>query len=143
MIEDMENEMKSIGRIEEAVAGKRSGRFNCAQAVACAFADIVGMDVAVVERLTGAFGTGMGCMEGTCGALVGAGFIVGAVSPDRVSAMKSMRGIVSAFNAKNGATICKILKGIETGKPLRACDGCVEDAATLLQDFLRENVTNR
>ena len=131
------------GKVEEAVANKRCGRYNCAQSVACAFAEVAGLDVSTAERLTGAFGTGMGCMEGTFGALVGAGFIVSALSADRVSAMKNLRGIVSAFQAKNGATVCKVLKGIESGVPLRSCDGCVEDAATLLQDFLRENVTNR
>lgn len=129
--------------VKAAVENKRSGRFNCAQSVACAYAGVAGMDSAVAERLTSAFGTGMGCMEGTCGALIGAGVIVSAVSLDRVSAMKSMRGIVSAFHAKNGATVCKLLKGIESGVPLRSCDGCVEDAACLLQDFLRENVTKR
>ncbi len=152
----MKEQLKSVGsdevvsgrkcvvddKVMVAVENKRSGRYNCAQAVACAYADEVGMEHATLEKLAAAFGTGMGSMEATCGALIGAGLIVGAVSSDRLSAMKNMRGIVSAFQAKNGATVCKLLKGVESGVPLRGCDGCVEDSARLLQDFLRENVTN-
>ena len=77
-----------------------------------------------------------GCLEGTCGALVGAGLVLGAVSKDRTEAMKRMKVVVTGFHSKNGATVCKHLKGIETGQPLRSCPGCVEDAAELLGDVL-------
>lgn len=31
------------------------------------------------------------------------------------------------FREKNGSTVCKELKGIESGKVLRSCPGCIED----------------
>lgn len=129
----MEFESKS----ELAAAKKRSGEYNCAQAVACTYADVVGADESLVRAATSAFGTGMGNMNGTCGALVGAGVILGIRINDRVLSRSAMKRIMTAFQAKNGATICRELKGVGTGCPLRACDGCVADAAQLLEDELR------
>ena len=33
---------------------------------------------------------------------------------------------------------CKDLKGVETGKMVRSCPGCIEDAATILADILKK-----
>ena len=36
------------------------------------------------------------------------------------------------FEQRNGATQCKLLKGVGTGKVLRECSACVADAAEFL-----------
>ena len=46
--------------------------YNCAQAVACTYCDLVGVSEEEAFRSTEAFGLGMGGMLGTCGALSGA-----------------------------------------------------------------------
>jgi len=133
--------------IAEAVAMKSSGKYNCAQAVACAYASLIGTDREQIYNTANAFGRGMGCMEATCGALTGAGIILGIATGDRVKAMQMMAAILKRFEQRNGATICKALKGVtinpQTGKitpscPLRACDLCVADAAEFLADALNE-----
>lgn len=125
-------------RVADAVGRKQCGKYNCAQSVACAFADAADVSEDVLYRMAGAFGTGMGCLEGTCGALVGAGMVISAVSADRVAAMKRMRAVMEAFTLKNGASVCKELKGISTGTALRSCPGCVEDASALLASVLED-----
>lgn len=125
-------------RIEAAREKKASGKYNCAQAVACTYASAIGLDEEAVRSLTNAFGTGMGTMDGTCGALVGAGVIIGAASPDRATGMKRMKGIMTAFAARNGAVTCRQLKGIDTKCPLRDCNDCVADAAEFLEGQLAE-----
>ena len=40
------------------------------------------------------------------------------------------------FEEKNGSGICSELKGINTGKVLRSCDGCVADAAEIAEKYL-------
>ena len=45
-------------------------------------------------------------------------------------------GIVDAFEAKNGSTICGELKGVNTGTVLRTCPGCIEDAVDLVSEVL-------
>ena len=55
---------------------KKQSGCNCAQAVLCTYADIVGIDEETAMRLAAPFGAGMGNMEGTCGAIVGAGLVL-------------------------------------------------------------------
>ena len=57
-------------RIEYAT--RRKKEMNCCQAVLVAFADKLGKSENELLRLGSGFGSGMGTMEGTCGALVGA-----------------------------------------------------------------------
>lgn len=124
-------------RINDAVERKRSGRFNCAQAVACAYCDVAGVEEETMRNLTNAFGVGMGSMDGTCGALVGAGVVLGMVRGDRGAAMRDMKALVTRFKAQNGSVTCRDLKGVGGGVPLRACNDCVADAATFLEEHLR------
>ena len=56
-------------------------KFNCAQAVACAFAKEVGADEKTLFRAAEGLGLGMGGMEGTCGALSGAILLAGMKNP--------------------------------------------------------------
>ena len=87
------------------MARKKSGKYNCDQAVTSVYCDVAGLDEELAMRLAGAYGTGMGCLEGTCGALVGAGMILGMASANRMEAMMRMRMVMEAFRQRNGATI--------------------------------------
>ena len=89
-------------------------------------------------NIAGAFGGGMGNMEGTCGALVGAGLVLGLVNKDKVKSMKQMRQIMTRFQERNGATQCKLLKGVGTKNVLRECPLCVADAAEFLEELLQQ-----
>ena len=44
--------------------------------------------------------------------------------------------IITKFQERNGATQCKLLKGVGTGKPLRDCPDCVSDASEFLEEFI-------
>ena len=91
-------------------------------------------------NIAGAFGGGMGNMEGTCGALVGAGLVLGMVNKDRIKSMKQMRHIMTKFQERNGATQCKLLKGVGTKVILRQCPDCVADAAELMEEQLSQPI---
>jgi C_GCAxxG_C_C family probable redox protein len=123
-------------RKQIAAERKRCGSHNCAQAILCTYADKAGVDDATARNIANAFGAGMGNMEGTCGALVGAGVVLGMATGDRVKSMKGMKQMMSRFQERNGATQCKLLKGVETGKVLRECPDCVGDAAEFLEELL-------
>jgi C_GCAxxG_C_C family probable redox protein len=111
----------------------QNGTHNCAQAVICTYADLAGIDEETARNLGNAFGAGMGTMEGTCGALVGAGIVLGLATKDRAAARKGIKQIMTQFQQRNGATQCKMLKGVGTGVVLRECTGCVADAAEFLE----------
>ena len=78
----------------------------------------------------------MGNMQGTCGALVGAGMVLGLHHQNPARAMQAMRHVISRFQERNGATQCRMLKGIDTGQVLRECPLCVADATEFLEETL-------
>lgn len=125
-----------VMRKEIAAEKKRCNSHNCAQAILHTYADVAGIDEEVAMDIANAFGAGMGNMEGTCGALVGAGMILGMVRKDKAKSMKQMREIMTKFQERNGATQCKLLKGVGTKTVLRACPDCVADAAEFLEQEL-------
>ena len=125
-------------KIQSAVEKKQTGRYNCAQAVACSFCEHTQLDEATMRHAALGLGAGMGNMEGTCGALTGAGLVIGLVcKEDKPRAMKMSRTLMNKFHERNGATQCKLLKGAESGNVIRSCDDCVADAAEFLEEILK------
>ena len=110
----------------KALEYKHKG-YNCCQAVTAALADLTDLDRERLTEISAGFGSGMGNMEGNCGALVGAVLMAGAVSKGNGS-MRLARQISEKFAQKCGATVCKTIKGVETGRPLCSCDECVRNA---------------
>lgn len=119
-----------MDRAEQAVAYKRTG--NCCQAVLLAFGDMLEMDDTRLTQLGKCFGSGMGGMQGTCGALVGAEMVLGLLG----GSMPQAKALHDAFTRTCGASICEDLKGIRTGKVLFPCDECVRQAALALEQIL-------
>lgn len=119
-------------------------KYNCAQAVALAFADEVGIDKETLFKICEGCGLGMGGMEGTCGAVTGAVILAGLKNSDgslddpktKASTYQLSKEILRQFQSKNGSTVCKDLKGVETGKVLRSCPDCIMDAVEIAQDVL-------
>lgn len=124
----------------QAVALRAEKGYNCAQAVACALAAEVGADPDATYRLSEGFGSGMGGMTETCGAVTGAVMVLsqlksaGTEQPGTTkgATYKLVRELVEGFREKNGSTVCRELKGVgcEHGM-LRSCPGCIEDAVEL------------
>lgn len=131
-------------RVERAVEKRNAEGYNCAQAVACTYCDLVGIDEKLLFEMTEALGLGMGCMEGTCGAVSGACVLAGLVSstgrlekPDSKSqSYKKAREIIERFKERNETITCKELKGIETGNIIRSCPDCIRDAAEFVEQVL-------
>jgi C_GCAxxG_C_C family probable redox protein len=135
-----------MSRIEKAIDNHNKG-YNCGQAVACAFCDVAGVEEETLFKMTEGMGLGMGCMEGTCGAVSGAVAILGLrnstanlEAPDsKAGTYQLSKELVQTFKNKNESIVCKDLKGVETKKVLRSCQGCIEDAAMILEDILEKN----
>ncbi|MBR5086922.1 MAG: C_GCAxxG_C_C family protein [Muribaculaceae bacterium] len=121
------------------LAIERKKACNCAQAVIATYADLASIDEETAMALGSAFGSGMGNMEGTCGALTGAAIVLGLVKRDKLKARKPMINIMKKFQERNGATQCKLLKGVGTGKVLRSCEDCVGDACGFLEEEISKN----
>ena len=109
---------------------------NCCQAVLCAFADEAGEEE--MKKLGAAFGLGMGNMEGTCGSLVAAEMLLGLKRYEGKSLLKQARAVSEMFKLYTGATLCKDIKGRDTGKVLCSCEDCVRNAVTICESGLYE-----
>ena len=90
------------------------------------------------------FGGGMGGLMGTCGAVNAMSMAAGlsnsckdlqacSTKPDTI---KKVRQMAKEFEEKNKSLICRELKGIDTGTPLRSCPGCIEDAVRIIGEHL-------
>ena len=119
-------------------AAQRKKEMNCCQAVLVAFASELGRSEEELLRLGSGFGSGMGTMEGTCGALVGA-IMVSSLLSEKGAAMAASRAIMPRFKELCGATICRDLKGIGTGKVLCSCENCVRNAVRATGEALAKD----
>lgn len=107
--------------------------YNCCQAVVCSFAEQLGADPATAFKMAEPFGLGMGDMSGRCGALSGALMTLGLAKSDGdLEAPRSKAGnykiavqMTECFRRKTGGTICRELKGVDTGKVLCSCPDCI------------------
>ena len=129
------NEMMLDERMD--YAAQRKKEMNCCQAVLVAFADKLGKSEDDLLRLGSGFGSGMATMEGTCGALVGT-IMVSSLRSAEGEVRNNSRAIMSRFKELcGGATICRDLKGIETGKMLCSCEDCVRNAVLAAGEALK------
>ncbi len=136
------NESEREARVARAHELHKSG-FNCAQAVACTCADLVGIDEATAFKMTEGLGGGMGSYTQTCGAVSGGCAIIGYAVSDgphnpktKGTTYKQVRQLVSRFGEQNGSTLCKELKGMTGGPVLRSCPDCVDDGIRMTLDIL-------
>ena len=119
---------------EKAVELKHSG-YNCAQAVLCVFTEETGLSEEFLKRIGAGFGVGMGCMEATCGALIGAEIMMGLEKYKGKPVLRTAKEMHQAFAEKCGASICKDLKGRDTGKVICECDDCVRHAVEMAEEM--------
>lgn len=130
-------------RVSNTIEKHKQG-YNCAQAVACTYCDLLGFEEETVFRMSEGFGAGMGGMSATCGAVSGAVLLAGLKSSDGELEAPKTKGktyqfskeIVNRFEEKCGSTICKELKGIGTGTPMHSCTDCIQDAAKIVENVL-------
>ena len=125
---------------EEAIKLHKKG-CNCAQSVVLAFKDHIDIDEETLYKITEAYGVGMGCQEGTCGAISGALLIAsylnsgGIGSKTKAKTYQVAKEIVNGFKEETGTIICKELKK-PNSKSYTSCDKCIAMACDLLENKL-------
>ena len=129
-------QMTDDERIEAAANLKRDGKCNCAQAVLKVFGDKIPLDDGNLMKLAAGFAAGMGGMESTCGALIGAVMAAGFLTEGK-GTPRLARDILERFREKSGAVVCKELKGVESGKILCSCPDCVRNAIAAMLEVVR------
>lgn len=129
-------------RFERADKMHASGG-NCAQSVSYALSDLADVDERTLFRMTEGFGAGMGCMEGTCGAVSGAVAVAGLINSSGSTSSITKAGtyklagrIVKEFKNQAGSLICKEIKNSGGGQALMDCHECIRQAVRIGVDVL-------
>ena len=122
-------------RAEKAVELKTSGMYNCAQSVTVALADLTKLSEEDLKQISAGFCAGMGNLEATCGALIGAGMIAGLKTEGR-GTLGVTRQIQEEFGRRCGAIKCKDLKAVTDGRPLCPCEDCVRNAVMIYGEVM-------
>ena len=94
--------------------------YNCCQAVAMTFADVIGLPEEEIARLTSGFGGGMGRMREVCGTVSAMTFVAGAMIPANDVTNKEaktanyalVQEMAGEFREMNGSIICRELLGL-------------------------------
>ena len=126
-------------RAAAAAELKTTGQCNCTQSVVKVFEDKLPVEGDTLRMLAAGYAAGMGCLESTCGALIGAVMVASILTEGRGTPAVA-RALVRSFEQRCGATICKELKGVATGVPLCPCPECVRNAVLALGDVLPDAV---
>lgn len=134
--------------------------YNCSQAVAGAFADVLGMDMDTVAKLAGGFGGGMGRLREVCGTFSGIVMVVSMLygySDPKDNATKTelytrIQELAEQFRRDNGSIICKELLGLSKpeGSPVpeqrtseyykkRPCPELCRYAADILERYIQDH----
>jgi len=135
--------------------------YNCAQAVFCAFADEMGMEVDQAAKLVSTMGGGMGRMREVCGAVSGMLLAAGAMygysdpkaSDDKTRVYDMAQQMALQFREKFGTVICRELLSPKQAGPSgpvatertaqfyqdRPCPELVRYAADILQQYMEEH----
>ena len=94
--------------------------YNCCQAVAMTFADVIGLPEDEIARLASGFGGGMGRMREVCGTVSAMTMVSGALIPANDVNDKSaktanyalVQEMAGEFKDRNGSIICRELLGL-------------------------------
>ena len=132
--------------------------YNCAQAVAAAFSEELGLTESQAARMVSAFGGGMGRLREVCGAVSGMLFVLSSLygydTPGDDESKKVLYGqvqeLAAAFREANGTIICRELLDHPSTDPnpsprtaefyaKRPCARFVLTAAELMDRFLEEH----
>ena len=132
--------------------------YNCAQAVAGAFAPEMGLSVDAAARLASGFGGGMGRMREVCGAVSGMTLAASALrgyndpkaGPEKTDTYAMIQELAGRFRAENGSIICREILDNPPSDPnptprtaefykTRPCAHMVMTAAGILDDYIAEH----
>ena len=134
--------------------------YNCAQAVALAFADKLSIPEDTIAKTVSPFGGGFGRMREVCGAVSGMLFVLGFTEGNgldvndekKLALYEKVQSLMNEFKKRNGSYICRELlslpdgnsepipeKRTETYYKKRPCAMLVGDACEILENYLSQN----
>lgn len=131
---------------KEIAVNKFKQGYNCCQAVACTYCEDFGISEKDMFRIGEGFGSGIGGLKDTCGAVMGMFQIISLANSagdmeqpleTKMDTYKKFQEAAAKFREKNRSIYCRNLKDKDGPQPLVCCVQCVEDAAALVEEYLK------
>ena len=135
--------------------------YNCAQAIAVAFCDYIGMEKEQAAKMASSFGGGMGRMREVCGAVSGmllvAGILYGYGTPGDDGIKKEhysrVQELAGAFREEIGSIVCREILKNPPSDPnptprtaefyaQRPCARMVYLATQIMEEYIKEHPVN-
>ena len=134
--------------------------YNCSQALALAFSDLIPMDKNTLLAMMSSFGGGMGRLREVCGAVSAmfavTGILYGYSAPETGDVKKEhyarIQDLAARFEKEWGSIVCRDLLGLTQKKDdptpsprtkeyygSRPCPTIIGDAAEILETYIKEN----
>lgn len=132
--------------------------YNCAQAVALAYEDMLDLSPEQIANMMSGFGGGIGRMREVCGSVSGAVFVISSLygynEPKDFEGKKQLysdiQDFCKAFQKANGSIVCRELLGLETKSAddpspeqrtdnyykKRPCSELIKSSADILEEFI-------
>ena len=144
----------------ELASGYFMEGYNCSQAIALAFSDLIPMDKDTLLSMMSSFGGGMGRLREVCGAVSAmfavAGILYGYSGPEtgdvKMNHYARIQDLASRFEKEWGSIVCRDLLGLSQKKDdptpsprtkeyygSRPCPTIIGDAAEILENYIKEN----
>lgn len=123
-------------------------KYNCCQAVICAYCEKYGIRDDDIFKMTEGYGSGMGGLKDTCGAVTGMFMALGMINSagdktdprkTKAATYKDIREAAADFREKCGSIYCCELKAVQDDKQAVSCEKCVETAAEYVDKYIREH----
>ncbi len=123
-------------------------KYNCCQAVICAYCEQYGINDDDIFKMTEGFGGGMGGLQETCGAVTGMFMAVSLnnskgdktePTATKMDVYADVRALAEKFKEQCGYLDCRDLKEMVDGKQRVSCLVCVEAAAEILERYFIES----
>lgn len=131
---------------EDAVKRFENG-YNCCQAVICTYCEELGMKEDEIFRLTEAFGSGMGGLKDTCGAVSGMFMALSLANSKSTFADPKatkeetyalIQEAAEKFKEKHNSLYCRDLLVVSEPSPRPCCIQCVRDASAILDEMFKK-----
>ena len=111
--------MSDYPRADKAKEYFKSG-YNCAQAVAMAFSDLMELDEKTAAKMTSGFGGGVGRLREVCGSVLGMSFVMSNLygyddqsdSKGKKRIYSEIQTLANKFKEENGSIVCRELLGL-------------------------------
>ena len=145
--------IKTLDRYKTALEYFSTGS-GCAQSVALAFQDKVDLEEIQIKKVASSFGSGMGKLQMTCGALTGAYMVMGFLFPlandksEKERQYASVQELARRFEKVHGSIYCRKLLNcdfnshegeqffLENDLKNRVCSRCIRTSISILEEML-------